>query len=150
MPSPVPKILSPQAHRRFDLLALPGMLASVLWMSRRDPPAAALMLSIAAVEGTALLTTDYPPPALLSWMNFRQHLRSANLHGGLIVALALLVPGVQRRHRPVLLGLAAVPLVLNALTDPSGGSRPTGALFTKGRSALGSRAATWRRRGARV
>lgn len=119
----VPKPLSPQAHRRFDLLALPGIVASALWMSRRDRPAAALMLSVAAVEGTALLTTDYPPPAFLPWMDFGQHVRTANLHGGLIAALALLVPGVQPRHRPLLLGLAAVPLVLNALSDTRGGAQ---------------------------
>lgn len=119
----VPKVLSPQAHRRFDLLALPGIMASAAWMSRRDRPAAALMLAVAAVEGTALLTTDYPPPALLPWMDFRQHVRTANLHGGLIAALALLVPGIRPRHRPVLLGLAAVPLVLNALSDTREGER---------------------------
>ena len=50
-------------------------------------------------------------------MSYRQHVRAANVHGAFIAALALLVPGIRPRHRPVLLGLAAVPLVLNALSD---------------------------------
>lgn len=112
----IPKPLSPQAHRRFDTFALPGLLLLAAWMSRRDRPAAALMLMVAAGEGTAMLTTDYPPPVVLPWMSFRQHVSAANAHGAFIAALALLVPGVQRRHRPVLLGLAAVPLTLNALS----------------------------------
>jgi hypothetical protein len=138
----IPKPLSPQAHRRFDLLALPGMVAAAFWMSRRDPPAAAVMLGIAAVEGTALLTTDYPPPAVLPWMDFGQHVRTANLHGGLIAALALLVPGIQPRHRPLLLGFAAVPLVLNALSDTRRGVQERRAVQYSGdrpsRSALAS------------
>jgi hypothetical protein len=56
-------------------------------------------------------------------MDFRQHVRSANRHGGLIAALALLVPGVQPRHQRDLLGLAAVPLVLNAFSDVQGRER---------------------------
>ncbi len=119
----VPKVLSPQAHRRFDLLALPGIIAAAAWMSRRDRPAAALMLMVAAGEGTAMLTTDYPPPVLARWMGLRQHVRAANAHGAFIAALALLVPGVQPRHRPVLLGLAAVPWMLNALSDTRRGER---------------------------
>ena len=120
----VPKPLSPQAHRRFDLfVALPGALAGAAWMARRDRTAAALMLMTAAGEGTALLTTDYPPPVLASWMSLRQHVRVGNVHAAFIAALALLVPGVRPRHRPVLLGLAAVPLVLNALTDTRGTQR---------------------------
>jgi hypothetical protein len=54
--------LSPQAHRRIDLVALPCVIASVVWMSRRDSRAAALMLMIAAGEGAALLTTDSTRP----------------------------------------------------------------------------------------
>ncbi len=113
----VPKVLSPRAHRRFDLFALPSLVAAAVWMARRDRAAAALMLMTAAGEGTALLTTDYPPPALGAWMSFGQHLRVANVHAAFIAAVGLLVPGVQRRHRPVIVGLAAVPLVLNALSD---------------------------------
>ena len=43
----VPKVLSPQAHRRFDLFALPGVVAGAVWMSRRDRAAAAVMLMVA-------------------------------------------------------------------------------------------------------
>ncbi len=109
----VPKVLSPQAHRRFDLLALPSVVASAFWMSRRDRPAAALLFMVAAGEGTALLTTDYPPRVFAPWMSFRQHVRAANAHGGFIAALALLVPGIQ----PFLLGLTAALWTLNALSD---------------------------------
>ena len=117
MAAVVPKLFSPQAHRRFDLFALPGVLATAFWMSRRDRPAAALLFMIAAGEGTALLTTNYPPRVLAPWMSFRQHVRAANAHGGFIAALALLVPGIQPRHRPALLGLAAALWTLNVLSD---------------------------------
>ena len=119
----VPKVLSPQAHRRFDLFALRSVVASALWMSRRDRAAAALLFMIAAGEGTALLTTDYPPPVFKPLMGFRQHVRAANVHGGFMAALALLVPGIQPRHRPVLLGLAAALWGLNALGDTREGER---------------------------
>jgi hypothetical protein len=45
----------------------------------------------------------------------------ANVHAAFIAALALLVPGVRRRHRPLLLGVAALPLALNALSDTRAG-----------------------------
>jgi len=35
-------------HRRIDLVALPSVIASVVWMSRRDSRAAAIMSMIAA------------------------------------------------------------------------------------------------------
>jgi hypothetical protein len=120
MPLQVPKPLSPQAHRRFDTLAAPGLLAAAALMARRDPPAAALMAMVAAGEGTAMLFTDYPPPVLSRWLSFRQHIAVANLHAGFIAALALFTPGVQWRHRPMLLGLASVPLLLNALSRTAG------------------------------
>ncbi len=113
----VPKLFSPQAHRRLDLFALPSVLATAFWMSRRDRPAAALLFMVAAGEGTALLTTDYPPRVFAPWMSFRQHVRAANAHGGFIAALALLVPGIQPRRRPFLLGLTAALWTLNALSD---------------------------------
>ena len=111
-----PQVLSPQMHRRIDLLALPGVIASVVWMSRRDGRAAALMSMIAAGEGAALLTTDYPP-GFLRWMSFRDHIWAATLHGILAASLALLVPGIPPRDRRVLLALASIPLVLSALSD---------------------------------
>jgi hypothetical protein len=111
-----PRILSPQMHRRIDLIALPSVIASVLWMSRRNRRVAALMSMIAAGEGAALLTTDYPP-GLLRWMSFRDHIWAATLHGILAASLALLVPGIPLRDRRVLLVLAAMPIVLSALSD---------------------------------
>ena len=112
----LPRPLSPQMHRRIDLLALPGVIASVVWMSRRNTRVAALMSMIAAGEGVALLTTDYPP-GFLRWMSFRDHIWAATLHGILAASFALLVPGIPPRDRRVLLGLASMPLVLSALSD---------------------------------
>jgi hypothetical protein len=112
----LPRVISPQIHRRIDLVALPSVIASVVWMSRRDSRVAALMSMIAAGEGAALLTTDYPP-GFLCWMNFRDHIWAATLHGILAVSLALLVPGIPPRDRRVLLALASMPIVLSALSD---------------------------------
>jgi hypothetical protein len=108
--------LSPQMHRRIDLLALPGLIASVVRMSRRDSRVAAIMSMIAAGEGAALLTTDYPP-GLLRWMSFRDHVWAATLHGLLAASLGLLVPGIPPRDRRVMLALASMPIVLSALSD---------------------------------
>jgi hypothetical protein len=97
-------------------VAFPSMIASVVWMSRRNKRAAALMSMIAAGEGAALLTTDYPP-GFLRWMSFRDHIWAASLHGILAASLALLVPGIPPRDRRVLLALASMPIVLSALSD---------------------------------
>ncbi len=112
----LPRVLSPQMHRRVDLVALPGVIASVGLMSRRDSRAAALTSMIAAGEGAALLTSDYPP-GFLRWMSFRDHIWAATLHGIRAASMALLVPGIPQRDRRVLLGLASMPIVLSALSD---------------------------------
>lgn len=109
-------ILSPQMHRRIDLIALPSVIASVVWMSRRNRRAAGLMSMIAAGEAAALVTTDYPP-GLLRWMSFRDHVWGATLHGFLAASLALLVPDIPARDRRILLALAAMPITLSALSD---------------------------------
>jgi hypothetical protein len=109
----LPRVISPQMHRRIDLVALPSVIASVVWMSSR---VAALMSMIAAGEGAALLTTDYPP-GFLRWMSFRDHIWAATLYGILAASLALLVPGIPLRDRRVLLALASMPIVLSALSD---------------------------------
>jgi hypothetical protein len=106
-------------HRRVDLLALPGVIASVAWMSRRNSRVAALMSMIAAGEGAALLTTDYPP-GYLRWMSFRDHIWAATLYGILAASLGLLVPGIAPRDRRVMLALASLPIVLSALSDTRG------------------------------
>jgi hypothetical protein len=103
-------------HRRIDLVAFPSVIASVVWMSRRNTRVAALMSMIAAGEGAALLTTDYPP-GLLRWMSFRNHVWAATLHGLLAASLGLLVPGIPPRDRRVMLALASMPIVLSALSD---------------------------------
>ena len=115
----LPRPLSPQMHRRIDLVALPGVIASVAWMSRRDSRAAALMSMIAAGEAAALLTTDYPP-GFLRWMSFRDHLWAAILHGVLAASLGLLVPDIPPRDRRGLLVLASMPIILSALSDTRG------------------------------
>jgi hypothetical protein len=112
----LPRVLSPQMHRRIDLVAFPSVIASVVWMSRRNSRVAALMSMIAAGEGAALVTTDYPL-GFLRWMSFRDHVWAATLHGILAASLALLVPGIPRRDRRVLLALASMPIVLSALSD---------------------------------
>ena len=112
----LPRVISPQMHRRIDLLALPSVISLVVWMSRRNRRVAALMSMIAAGEGAALLTTDYPP-GFLRWMTFRDHVWAATLHGLLAASLGLLVPGIPSRDRRVLLALASMPIILSALSD---------------------------------
>src|SRR4028118_1219758 len=112
----LPRVISPQMHRRIDLVAFPSVIASVVWMSRRNSRVAALMSLIAAGEGAALLTTDYPP-GFLRWMTFRDHVWAATLHGLLAASLGLLVPGIPSRDRRVLLALASMPIFRSALSD---------------------------------
>lgn len=112
----LPRPLSPQMHRRVDLLALPSVIASIVWVSRRNRRVAALMSMIAAGEAAALVTTDYPP-GLLRWMSFRDHVWAATLHGVLAASLGLLVPGIPPRDRRFLLALASMPIILSALSD---------------------------------
>jgi hypothetical protein len=111
-----PRVLSPQMHRRIDLVALPSVIASVVWMSRRNTRVAALMSMIGAGEAAALLTTDYPP-GFLRWMSFRDHIWAATLYGILAASLGLLVPDIPPRDRRVLLALASMPIILSALSD---------------------------------
>jgi hypothetical protein len=82
----LPRVISPQMHRQIDLVALPSVIASVVWMSRRNTRVAALMSMIAAREGAALLITDYPP-GFLCWMSFRDHIWAATLYGILAASL---------------------------------------------------------------
>ena len=112
----LPQVISPQMHRRIDLVTLPSVIASVVWMSRRNRRVGALMSMIAAGEGAALLTIDYPP-GILRWMSFRDHVWAATLHGMLAASLALLVPSIPPRDRRILQALASMPIVLSALSD---------------------------------
>jgi hypothetical protein len=117
-------VISPRAHRRIDQLTFPGLLATSAWMARRDPRAAAIVLMTAAVEGAAHLTTDYPP-AILPWMSFRTHNRLATAHGAVVMALALMVPGIARRNRWALCALGAMPIALATMSDTRGSQGPT-------------------------
>src|SRR3712207_9423064 len=94
----LPRVLSPQMRRRVDLLALPSVIASVAWMSRRNSRVAALMSMIAAGEAVALLTTDYPP-GFLRWMSFRDHVWGGTLHGILAASLGLQIGRASGRGR---------------------------------------------------
>ena len=116
MSTGITALISPQAHRRIDQLTFPGLLATAALMARRDRRAAAITLMTAAVEGVAHLTTDYPP-AVLPWMSFRTHNRIATAHGVVVMALALLVPGISRRNRRALCALGAMPIALAAMSD---------------------------------
>ncbi len=71
--------IPPQAHRRIDQFTSPGLLAAATVMSRVDRRAA-VILAMAAGEGTAYLNTD-DPPAVLPLMSFRTHNRVATDHG---------------------------------------------------------------------
>lgn len=115
----LPKPISPRAHRRFDQLALPGIVALALFMRGKNRRAAAIIGAAALAEGSAQFTTDYPPPVALGWMDFREHNRMAVLHGALIAAAACVVPGLSRGERSLILGLSAIPMALAALSDTS-------------------------------
>jgi len=119
-----PRPVSVRAHRRFDTLALLGLLALAAWMARRNRRAAALLLVDAAMEASALLTTDYPPPVLLPWLSFRDHNRIAAVHGACAAGMALVVPNIPARDRGVLLAAAAVPIVLGLVSDTSASGSP--------------------------
>ena len=112
----LPRVFSAQMHRWIDLVAFPSVIASVVWMSRRNTRVAALMSMIGAGEAAALLSTDYPP-GFLRWMSFRDHVWAATLHGLLAGLLGLLVPDIPPRDRRVLLALASMPIILSALSD---------------------------------
>src|SRR5689334_5867530 len=109
-------LVSPQTHRRIDQLTFPGLLAAAAWMARWDRRAAAVTLATAAIEGTAYLTTHYPP-AVLPLMSFRTHNRVAAAHGAFVIALGLTLPGLTRRGRATLCTLGTMPITLAALSD---------------------------------
>ena len=116
MATGITALISPQTHRRIDQLTFPGLLAAAAVMARVDRRAAAVILMTAAVEGAAHVTTDYPP-AGLPWMSFRTHNRVATAHGAVVMALALMVPGISRRGRWALCALGAMPITLAAVSD---------------------------------
>ena len=123
MPRRLPKLISPAVHRGFDALSLPGLIATALWMSRRDRTAGALVGILAAIEGTAFLTTDYGR-SLLPWMSLRNHLRTGLITPAFITTLAFVLRDIRPGDRRIILGLLAVPLVLNSLTRDADADQP--------------------------
>lgn len=111
----ITSLLSPRAHRRIDQFTFPGLLAAAAAMARVDRRAAAVILATAAVEGTAYLTTDYPP-AVLPLMSFRTHNRVAAAHGALVIGLGLTLPGLSLRGRLALCTLGTMPITRAALS----------------------------------
>ncbi|MFO0891619.1 MAG: hypothetical protein U0790_21050 [Isosphaeraceae bacterium] len=109
-------VLSPEAHRRIDQLSFPALVPTSALLSRRVPRAGSIALLTAAVEGAAHLNTD-DPPGILPWIGFQAHNRWAFAHGRLFAALSLSLPGLSRRGRWALRGLAAIPIVLAAVSD---------------------------------
>jgi hypothetical protein len=135
MATGITALISPQAHRRIDQLTFPGLLATAALMARRDTRAGAIIVMTAAVEGMAHMTTDYPP-AILRWMGFRTHNRLATAHGAVVMALALMVPGISRRGRSALCALGAMPIALAAMSDTRGSrgrTRPAGETESRAR-----------------
>jgi hypothetical protein len=112
-------LVSRKQHRTIDQLTFPGLLAAAAWISRWDKRAAAVTLATAAVEGTAYLTTDYPP-AVLPLLSYRTHNRWAATHGALVITLALTMPGLTRRGRLALCVLGSAPISLALLSDMRG------------------------------
>jgi hypothetical protein len=106
--------LSPHAHRRFDSVALPGMLVLTAWTARRrSRPAAALMSLTTAVEAMTFVLTDFPP-GILPAITFRDHTRIGLLGTAFIGALSFLIEDLPADDRRLILGTLTVPAVVNA------------------------------------
>jgi hypothetical protein len=123
-------LVSPQAHRRIDLLTFPALAIAAAVLARRDRRAAAVVLATAAVEGLATATTNYPPPVAASLIGFRAHNRWAASHGLLVAALAAWLPGLTPLGRRALAVLSVMPVTLALLSDESSG----GAALTRSSS----------------
>src|SRR5688572_18054514 len=119
-----PRILgwmSPQAHRRIDLLTFPALVAAAAVLARRDRRAAAVVLATAGVEGLATATTNYPPPVLGAVIGFRAHNQWAASHGVLVAALAARLPGLTPLGRRALAVLSVMPVTMALISDTSAG-----------------------------
>jgi hypothetical protein len=111
--------ISPQAHRRIDLLTFPALLAAAAMLARRDRRAADVVLATAAVEGVATLTTNYPPPVAAGVISFRTHNVWAAAHGLLVAVLSARLPGLTPLGRRALGVLAVMPITMALLSDLS-------------------------------
>jgi len=114
--------LSPQAHRRIDLLTFPALVAAAALLARRDRRAAGVVLATAAVEGIATATTNYPPPVLGDAISFRAHNRWAASHGVFVAALAAWMPGLTPFGRRALGVLSVMPVTMALISDTSAGA----------------------------
>src|SRR4051794_29783377 len=111
--------ISPQAHRRIDLLTFPALLTAAAALARRDRRAAGVVLATAVVEALATATTNYPPPVLAGTIGFRTHNRWAASHGVLVAALAAWLPGLTPFGRRALAVLSVMPVTLALFSDTS-------------------------------
>ncbi len=116
-------LISPQAHRRIDLLTFPALVTAAAVLARRDRRAAGVVLATAAVEGLATALTNYPPPVASGAIGFRAHNRWAASHGVLVAALAAWLPGLPPLGRRALAVLSVMPITLALLSDESAGGR---------------------------
>lgn len=137
--------MSPQAHRRIDLLTFPALVAAAAVLARRDRRAAGVVLATAAVEGLATATTNYPPPVLGGVLSFRAHNAWAASHGLLVAALAAWLPGLTPLGRRALAVLSVMPVTMALVSDSSAG----GGARTRTAAATGLRRGR-RRAGANV
>jgi hypothetical protein len=112
--------LSPQAHRRIDLLTFPALLAAAAILAQRDRRAAGVVLATAVVEGVATLTTHYPPPVAAGVMSFRAHNLWAASHGVLVALLAAALPNLTPLGRRALAVLSVMPIAMALISDTSG------------------------------
>ena len=118
----IPKPISPQAHRIFDLFAWPWPFALALWLRRRNTTAATVVLINALIEGATQLVTDYTPEARprgkLRWISLRDHLRITAVDGVFLAGLGETLQGLRAQDRRLILAFAASAPVLAVLTDP--------------------------------
>ena len=117
-------VVSPQAHRRIDLLTFPTLLLASAVVARRDRRAAAVVLATAAVEGLATVTTNYPPPVGRGLISFRAHNRWAASHGVLVAALAAWLPRLTPFGRRALAVLSVMPIAMALFSDESTDGAP--------------------------
>ena len=113
--------VSPQLHRRIDLLTFPALVIAAAVLTRRDRRAAGVVLATAAVEGLATAVTNYPPPVAAGVISFRAHNRWAASHGVLVAVLAAWLPGLTTLGRRALAVLSVMPITMALLSDESAG-----------------------------
>ncbi|MCV7154287.1 hypothetical protein [Mycolicibacterium pyrenivorans] len=122
----VPRPISPQVHRNFDLIALPATFGLAYRMRHRNTTLATVVLINALIEGATQLTTDYTegvrPRGSHRWISLRDHLRITALTGSYIAGLAATLEGLRPHDRRFLLATAVSAPLLAMLTqaDPPG------------------------------